>query len=91
MVTSIFTFILYFSFGEPKALLNWYTHGKSHYQLMTEVDRLGGFDGIIARLKTKLENNPSDAKGWMILGKLYQAKEEYALADDAFARAKTLQ
>lgn len=66
---------LYLSFGDSKALLQWLAYGKQHYELAVQVEELGGIDGIIARLKKKLENRPNDQKGQEILHKLLAAKK----------------
>lgn len=87
----LFSFTLYLTLGQTKELQQWFSYGKNHYQLSIEVDRLGGIDGIIARLLKKLEANPNDAKGWFILGKLYFAKQDYTAAVDAFGNARYLQ
>lgn len=91
MSVIIFSSILYYSLGQSKALSGWFLQGKNHYLLMTEVERLGGIDGIILRLQKKLEEDPSDPKGWNILGKLYESKDEHALAEEAFNKAKALE
>lgn len=91
LFTILFSFTLYQFFGQSKALSDWFAHGKNHYKLMVEVERLGGIDGIISRLQNKLAANPNDAKGWLILGKLYYAKQNFVLATDAFSKAHDLQ
>lgn len=82
-----FSLCVYFSFGQSKELEHWLTAGQKHYQLAVEVNRLGGIDGIIEKLKQKLATNPTDAKGWVILGKLYYSKQDFSLAKQAFKNA----
>ncbi len=91
LIATVFSFSIYHYFGQSAAVSTWFAQGKNHYKLMTEVDRLGGIDGIITRLKNKLEANPNDAQGWLILGKLYYAKQDFSLATQAFAKAHDLQ
>lgn len=94
-LTLIFIFIfcatlLYQLSGNSYALHQWLATGEKHYQLQTEVAQLGGIDGIIARVKQKLQNHPDDAKGWMILGKLYLFENKTEKAKEAFQKADAL-
>jgi cytochrome c-type biogenesis protein CcmH/NrfG len=81
--------LYYFSINQ-QALNQWLTHGKQHYQLMETVSKLGGVDGLIERVKKKLQDNPEDAQGWVILGKLYLSKQNITAAKDAFSKAHDL-
>lgn len=81
------SFAFYFCFNNPTELRQWLDHGKRHYELLVEYERLGGIDGIIAKIKQKLAQNPSDRQGWMILGKLYKAKGDEKAAEEAFKKA----
>jgi len=45
---------------------------------------------MVARLARKLERNPDDMKGWMLLGQSYNVMEQYALAARSFERANRL-
>lgn len=65
--------ILYVNFTNPKELLQWLTYGKQHYELALQVQALGGIDGLITRLKKKLEEHPNDQKGLEILRRLQSA------------------
>lgn len=82
--------ILYEFSGNKLTLQQWLSHGKEHYQLQLEVERLGGIDALIKRVQAKLETNPNDAQGWLILGKLYLGKHDEKSAKAAFQRAKAL-
>ncbi len=86
----VFAFGLFFA-GNHTGLKEWLARGKEHYQLQNQMNQLGGFAGIVARIKEKLAQNPNDAKGWFILGKLYLANENYADAIDALGKARKLQ
>jgi len=86
----LFSLTLYLTTNHQPALKQWLTQGKQHYQLQEQVERLGGFAGMIRRIKQKLAANPNDAEGWFILGKLYLADGEYNLAEEALKKAKIL-
>jgi len=45
---------------------------------------------MVARLARKLEKNPDDLKGWLLLGQSYSVLEEYPLAVRAYQRADRL-
>lgn len=45
---------------------------------------------IIGQLARRLEKQPDDLAGWMMLGRSYAATEQYALAERAYARADQL-
>ena len=72
VLTSI---VLYFNFGQASALKTWLSYGKNHYELAVKVEELGGIDGLIARLKKKLEGHPNDKKGLEMLRKLTAIKK----------------
>jgi cytochrome c-type biogenesis protein CcmH len=82
---------LYSISGNKYDLDAWLTQGKNHYALMQQMQDLGGIDGMIAKVKDRLAENPDDAQGWMILGKLYQVKQDTTQANIAFSKAKMLQ
>ena len=44
----------------------------------------------IAALAKRLEQNPGDAQGWIMLGRSYTALEKYREASDAYAKATAL-
>ncbi len=45
---------------------------------------------MVARLARKLERNPDDLKGWLLLGQSYNVLEQYPLAIRAYERADRL-
>jgi cytochrome c-type biogenesis protein CcmH len=44
----------------------------------------------VAKLATRLEQNPADAEGWVMLARSYMTLEKYTEASNAFARAVAL-
>src|SRR3990167_11245233 len=73
LMTALFIILcatgLHYILEDNSALQQWLAHGKQHYYLQEEVDRLGGIDKIISQIKQKLAAHPDDAEGWLILGK----------------------
>lgn len=44
----------------------------------------------VAKLAKRLEQNPNDVQGWIMLGRSYTSMEKYKEASDAYARATAL-
>jgi cytochrome c-type biogenesis protein CcmH len=86
----IFSLSIYQFSNHTNALRQWLTTGKQHYQLQVEINKLGGIDGIIKRIKDKLAINPQDPQGWLILGKLYIDKQDYDAAKKSLEKAHQL-
>ncbi len=80
-------FSLYFAISQPAAVNQWLEKGREHYALLVEYQALGGIDGMISRIKEKLDKNPDDAEGWIVLGKLYLAQHNEKAAKAAFQHA----
>jgi cytochrome c-type biogenesis protein CcmH len=47
-------------------------------------------EGMVGRLARKLEKQPDDLQGWLLLGRSYAVLEQYPLAQRAYQRANTL-
>jgi cytochrome c-type biogenesis protein CcmH len=45
---------------------------------------------LVDRLKTRLQANPENARGWYLLGRLYTSQGQWQLASEAFAQAHQL-
>jgi cytochrome c-type biogenesis protein CcmH/NrfG len=82
--------LLYQFTGDKIALSDWLAEGKQHYKLLEQFEALGGIDGAINKITQRLKANPDDKQGWLILGKLYQAKHNEMAAEVAFAQAREL-
>ena len=52
---------------------------------------LPGMEEAIASLKARLENNPDDIAGWKMLGRTYNAMQDFAGAAEAFERTVELE
>jgi tetratricopeptide (TPR) repeat protein len=89
-LTLTVAFGLFHISNNTTGLRMWLTEGKAHYDLLVAFQELGGFDGTIARIKEKLKQNPNDARGWQILGKLYLAKGDTRAANKALTKARQL-
>jgi len=81
---------LYFYTSDQKGLHWWYAQGREHYQLLSQLEELGGINGMIEKVEKKVQAQPQDPQGWLILGKLYLAKPNANEALAAFRKAKEL-
>jgi tetratricopeptide (TPR) repeat protein len=86
-----FSFTFYHYIGNKAGLRFWFSQGQAHYHLLTQMDALGGIDGMIAKVKMRTLNNPLEAEGWFILAKLYLNKKDVAQALVALNKARNLQ
>lgn len=91
LFTVLFSLGFYQFLSHPTTLKTWLTQGREHYQLREKLEQLGGIDGVITRIQSKLAEKPTDAQGWFILGKLYLATQRNNEAFAAFAKAYSLQ
>lgn len=90
LFVTVFSLGIYQFKNNNLALKQWLAHGEQHYQLQEDIQQLGGFEGMIERIKKKLAANPDDATGWFILGKLYLANQDYTHAKQALDKAAKL-
>ena len=54
------------------------------------VRSLGSTNALIERFQSHLKQAPNDAKGWFLLGRVYVADGDWTHANEAFAKAHTL-
>lgn len=81
---------LYTMSSNRHELKQWLSKGERHYHLMVQYNALGGVSGLIARVQKKLDENPTDEKGWLILAKLYLINHDYKSAKYALMQAQHL-
>jgi cytochrome c-type biogenesis protein CcmH len=55
-----------------------------------QADAAPEFQEMIDRLAKRLQQNPNDLKGWLLLGRSYQQTEQFDLAVDAYSHALKL-
>lgn len=75
---------LYFVVGNPQAVMPWQVasqsgdaHGLSAQQV----------EALVARLAARMQQNPEDAEGWIILARSYRALDRFDQAAQAYANA----
>lgn len=77
--------LLYWQFGSPDALLQRAGVARGEHELTTQQ-----IDAMVAKLAARLEQNPDDAKGWVMLARSYAAMQRFPEALAAYAKATAL-
>ena len=54
------------------------------------IESLGSVDAVVSRLKTRLSENPKDAKAWFLLGRVYASSGNWSDAKAAYTVAHGL-
>lgn len=73
--------LLYFAVGNPDALAPGAAAGDGHGVTVQQVE------SMVERLAARMQENPDDVKGWMMLGRSYAVLDRYPEAVAAFANA----
>jgi len=77
------TVLLYLQLGSPAAV-NVSARASGHQPSAKEIE------AMVAGLATRLEQQPEDANGWVLLGRSYAVMKRYAESARAYARAAEL-
>lgn len=80
---------LYFQLGDPRV---FDPAIQSVTAAMQDARQSGmpPMEQAIAGLRNRLEQEPDDLEGWLLLGRAYKSTEHFAQAQEAFSRAMTL-
>jgi cytochrome c-type biogenesis protein CcmH len=88
VLLSALTFGLYFKLGSPQAL-----NPANQQTTMADAHKAAGagtmpsIDAMVEGLRQKLEKDPNNLQGWMMLGRSYMVLKHYDLAVDALTHA----
>jgi len=77
--------LLYLHLGNPQGL-----SAPKHAAVDASSISLEQFKSMTDKLAARMENNPNDSVGWMMLGRAYKSLERYADAIKALERAEKL-
>jgi cytochrome c-type biogenesis protein CcmH len=77
--------LLYWQFGSPNALLQRASIARGEHELTPQQ-----IEAMVAKLAARLEQNPNDAKGWVMLARSYAAMQRLPEAVEAYAKATAL-
>jgi len=77
--------LLYWQFGSPDALLQRASVAGGEHEVTTQQ-----IEAMVAKLAARLEQNPDDAKGWVMLARSYAAMQRFPEALAAYAKATAL-
>ncbi|MEZ5572771.1 MAG: hypothetical protein R3E64_12180 [Halioglobus sp.] len=64
--------------------------GSTSPMMSPNVSSAGPMEAMVEQLRAKLENNPGDIQGWILLSQSYQFLQRWPEAEEAFSEAKKL-
>lgn len=78
--------VLYLGLGQPSAIDVPYSSRADEIAQMRQAQQrdLGNLGEMAVRLAERLENEPNDIDGWMLLGRTYMTMQEFGKAVDSF-------
>ncbi|MFY7698285.1 MAG: tetratricopeptide repeat protein [Legionella sp.] len=77
----------YWSWGGFFIWQNHLQFQEKQKQVQALLEGLNNPQDLIAKLRSKLHDDISSAKGWYLLGKLYASQHEWSKANEAFTKA----
>ncbi len=83
----LFSLFLYFQLGETEALKKEQQQRQLRQQQQSARAQIVN---MVSSLAKKLERNPNDSEGWVMLGRSYKYMKQYAQAAQAFSQAYQL-
>ena len=81
------TITAYFSWGSLPQWQEFQQKQESQKQAQAMLKQIKSPDELIRKLRAKLDDTPKSAKGWYLLGRLYNTQNNHALAVEAFTKA----
>lgn len=90
VLVAISSILLYQGWGNSSGLETYYQQQDREKLVKTFLNKYKDSDEVITLFKKRLAENPDDAKGWFLLGRLYFSQRNFAEAKIAFGRAKDL-
>lgn len=81
---------IYFTLGSPGSPDMPFAARTQEVQQAEAARDPGNLGPMADRLAQRLENEPGDIEGWLLLGRTYMAMQRYGEAVGAFVRARTL-
>lgn len=78
----LFSVLMYFSLGEPDALIK--------AEMKQAENSAPDINSMVMGLAKRLKENPGNAKDWQMLGRSFKYLKQYKLAANAFAKAYEL-
>jgi cytochrome c-type biogenesis protein CcmH len=84
--------LMYQSIGTPKAinLPSGIVSQQSTQQQTAHSEQQGQMDDLVASLQQRMNENPDDPEGWLILGRSLKTMQRYAEAEEALSNANRL-
>lgn len=80
----------YWFWGDWPAWRGYIQHLDTTQRVQAMLQSVKGPQELIDKLKARLQQKPSSARGWYLLGRLYASQSQWDLSQDAFATAHHL-
>lgn len=90
-VFAVSAFLMYGYFGSWHQWNHYLQTQKKQQQIQALLAKMKSPEKLITKLKAQLDNHPSSARGWYLLGRLYVSQNRWQPARDAFAQSLQLQ
>ncbi len=84
----VLSVLLYFVLGDPDAIAK---QAEQQQMMQKQQQAQADIERMVSNLAQRLQNNPDDLEGWMMLGRSFLYMKRYQAAADAFAQAYRLQ
>ena len=91
VVVPALAFALYFTLGQPNALLESSVYAGAAGLSDKQQKQLASIDKMVGTLEAKLKADPNNHQGWIMLGRTYMVLKRYADAAAAYDSANKLQ
>ena len=80
----------YLHWGAGPEFRHFLVDNERRAQVKAILNAVNGPDALIAQLKERVNANPSSAKGWFLLGRLYMGQGAWNNARESFEKARQL-
>ncbi|WP_245395272.1 c-type cytochrome biogenesis protein CcmI [methane-oxidizing endosymbiont of Gigantopelta aegis] len=84
----VLSVLLYFVLGDPDAIAK---QAEQQQMMQKQQQAQADIERMVSSLAQRLQKNPDDLEGWMMLGRSFLYMKRYQAAADAFAQAYRLQ
>lgn len=87
---SLIMLVLYYHWGSSQQIIAYNAEQENALQVKKVLSHFKNNQEIIDAMKKAIAQNPNDAKGWYLLGRLYRAEKNNAEALSCFKKAYAL-
>jgi len=80
----------YWRFGSWLDWEHYLQQSTQQQQVDVMLKSVNGIDGLVRKLRAKLDSDPNSTRGWYLLGRLYASQNQWVNARDSFETAHRL-